>query len=67
MEAAVAAIPSWIEITQWQGPGVDADRWLVTGHSNGGGFLGSHVLSMSSDKAQDKEYGMLLPICLTKS
>ncbi|KAL8872627.1 MAG: hypothetical protein Q9174_001767 [Haloplaca sp. 1 TL-2023] len=51
VEAAIAAIPSWIETTQWQGPGVDIDRWLVTGHSNGGRSPGSHVLSMSSDKA----------------
>ncbi|KAF2478799.1 hypothetical protein BDY17DRAFT_328315 [Neohortaea acidophila] len=36
VEAAIAAIPDWIEQVEWQGPGVDIDRWLVTGHSNGG-------------------------------
>nr|POE53316.1 putative secreted protein [Quercus suber] len=36
VEAAVAAIPDWIERNQWTGPGVDVDRWLVGGHSNGG-------------------------------
>nr|POE84627.1 putative secreted protein [Quercus suber] len=36
VEAAVAAIPDWIERNQWNGPGVDLNRWLVGGHSNGG-------------------------------
>lgn len=35
-EAAIAAIPEWIETVGWKGPNVDADRRLVTGHSNGG-------------------------------
>lgn len=35
-EAAVAAIPKWIEHVEWTGPGVDIERWLVAGHSNGG-------------------------------
>ncbi|KAK3672869.1 hypothetical protein LTR78_007222 [Recurvomyces mirabilis] len=36
VEAAIAAIPTWIENNEWEGVGVDTDRWLVTGHSNGG-------------------------------
>ncbi|TKA63624.1 hypothetical protein B0A55_11180 [Friedmanniomyces simplex] len=36
VEAAIAAIPDWIRQVSWEGPGVDVDRWLVTGHSNGG-------------------------------
>ncbi|RMY68398.1 hypothetical protein D0863_07157 [Hortaea werneckii] len=36
VEAAIAAIPEWIEHVGWSGPGVDTDRWLVSGHSNGG-------------------------------
>ena len=39
VEAAVAAIPGWIEAIGWNGPGIDVDRWLVAGHSNGGQFL----------------------------
>ena len=36
VQAAVAAIPSWLDAMQWRGHGVDIDRWFVTGHSNGG-------------------------------
>jgi predicted esterase len=36
VEAAVEAIPAWIESVGWKGPGVDVNRWIVTGHSNGG-------------------------------
>ncbi|KAK5107656.1 hypothetical protein LTR62_000937 [Meristemomyces frigidus] len=36
VEAAIAAIPTWIEENDWTGVGVDVNRWLVTGHSNGG-------------------------------
>ncbi|KAL1648008.1 hypothetical protein SLS58_002333 [Diplodia intermedia] len=36
VEAAVAAIPRWIEHNAWNGTSVDTDRWLVSGHSNGG-------------------------------
>lgn len=36
VEVAVDAIPEWIEHNSWTGPGVDTDRWLVIGHSNGG-------------------------------
>ncbi|GAB1737954.1 hypothetical protein NU219Hw_g2467t1 [Hortaea werneckii] len=36
VEAAIAAIPEWIEQVGWSGPGVDTNRWLVSGHSNGG-------------------------------
>lgn len=36
VEAAISAIPKWIEQHSWEGYGVDIDRWLVSGHSNGG-------------------------------
>jgi pimeloyl-ACP methyl ester carboxylesterase len=36
VEAAVNSIPYWIEHAGWKGPRVDVDRWIVTGHSNGG-------------------------------
>ncbi|OAL55594.1 hypothetical protein IQ07DRAFT_498765 [Pyrenochaeta sp. DS3sAY3a] len=36
VDAAVAAIPSWIEYVGWAGPGADIERWIVSGHSNGG-------------------------------
>lgn len=36
VEAAVNAIPAWILHRNWPGPGVHTDRWIVSGHSNGG-------------------------------
>ena len=36
VEAGIAAIPAWIEQVEWNGPGVDINKWLVSGHSNGG-------------------------------
>lgn len=36
VEAAIAAIPTWMETVDWKGPKVDIDRWIVSGHSNGG-------------------------------
>lgn len=36
IEAAIEAIPSWIEYVGWTGLDVEPDRWIVTGHSNGG-------------------------------
>ncbi|OAL25655.1 hypothetical protein AYO22_04644 [Fonsecaea multimorphosa] len=35
-QAAVAAIPDWIDSTGWNGPGVYSDKLLIAGHSNGG-------------------------------
>ncbi|KAF3941239.1 hypothetical protein ABW19_dt0207500 [Dactylella cylindrospora] len=35
-EAAIAAINDWIKYIDWEGPGADATRWFVSGHSNGG-------------------------------
>ena len=34
--AAVASIAEWISHVGWSGPHADLDRWLVSGHSNGG-------------------------------
>lgn len=36
VEAAISSIPDWIEYVGWQGPGVDINRLIVSGHSNGG-------------------------------
>ncbi|KAK5172574.1 uncharacterized protein LTR77_002694 [Saxophila tyrrhenica] len=49
VEAAVAAIPQWIEAVEWTGPGVDVERWFVSGHSNGGQGVW-HVLTHRPDK-----------------
>jgi pimeloyl-ACP methyl ester carboxylesterase len=49
IEAAVNAIPEWIEHNSWTGPGVDTDKWLVVGHSNGGQGTW-HILTHRPDK-----------------
>ena len=49
VEAAVGAVPEWIEHNSWNGPGVDIDRWLVVGHSNGGQGTW-HTLTHRPDK-----------------
>ncbi|PVH94719.1 hypothetical protein DM02DRAFT_645769 [Periconia macrospinosa] len=36
VEAAIESIPDWIKFVEWTGPGVDINRWIVSGHSNGG-------------------------------
>ncbi|KAF2633162.1 hypothetical protein BU25DRAFT_1139 [Macroventuria anomochaeta] len=36
VEAAIDVIPAWIRYGNWSGSGVDTDRWIVSGHSNGG-------------------------------
>lgn len=49
VEAAIASIPAWIERVGWTGSGVDIDRWLVIGHSNGGQGVW-HILTHRPDK-----------------
>jgi predicted peptidase len=36
VRSAIESIPSWIATTKWNGIGVDMEKWLVSGHSNGG-------------------------------
>ena len=36
VQAALLAIPEWISNNNWKGPGVSTEKWLVSGHSNGG-------------------------------
>ncbi|KAF3041502.1 hypothetical protein E8E12_002772 [Didymella heteroderae] len=36
VEASIGAISDWIQNGNWSGPGVDTDRWIMSGHSNGG-------------------------------
>jgi predicted esterase len=43
--AAVSAISNWMSNMSWTGPGIDLERWIVTGHSNGGQgawFISTH-------------------------
>lgn len=42
VEAAVASIPSWIKHVEWKGSSVDVNRWIVTGHSNGGMYMAGY-------------------------
>lgn len=49
VEAAIKAIPDWIQYGNWSGPGVDIDRWIVSGHSNGGQATW-YALTHRSDK-----------------
>lgn len=49
VETAVNAIPGLIEHNSWTGPGVDTERWLVIGHSNGGQGTW-HILTHHHDK-----------------
>lgn len=36
IDAALNAIPDWIERNRWEGPGALTSRFLLAGHSNGG-------------------------------
>lgn len=36
VEAAIEAVPAWMESVGWKGPGIDINRWIMSGHSNGG-------------------------------
>ena len=36
VEAAVKALPAWMEATGWRGIGVNTEKWFASGHSNGG-------------------------------
>ncbi|KAL4959894.1 uncharacterized protein BDV14DRAFT_193424 [Aspergillus stella-maris] len=45
IQAAVSAMPDWIEAVGWSGPTLSTDEWIVIGHSNGGQgvwFLTTH-------------------------
>jgi predicted peptidase len=36
VEAAIGSLPAWIENVGWKGPDIDINRWIMSGHSNGG-------------------------------
>ena len=36
VEAAIESISDWTKGVVWEGPLADKNRWLVSGHSNGG-------------------------------
>lgn len=36
LEAGINAIPEWMEQVGWKRQGVNLDKWVISGHSNGG-------------------------------
>jgi hypothetical protein len=36
VEAGIAAIPQWMQKVEWARQGIDLEKWVVSGHSNGG-------------------------------
>lgn len=36
VEAGIKAIPDWMEASGWKGQGIDLEKWVISGHSNGG-------------------------------
>jgi len=67
LEQAVQSIPSWIEAVSWSGPGVAIDRWVVSGHSNGGELM-SHcfLVIYNTEDPQAREHGTPSLIDLTR-
>ena len=49
VQASVSAIERWIDVMEWTGPRVLIDRWLVSGHSNGGQGTW-HIITHQPDK-----------------
>lgn len=39
VEAGINAIPEWMEQVGWKRQGIDLDKWVISGHSNGGILL----------------------------
>ncbi len=66
VKAAIAAVPAWINTVGWKGPGIDADNWLVVGHSNGGTFL-KRVQRQADYEGKAKVLGTPLLTSLIKS
>ena len=59
VEAAVASIPTWIKHVKWKGLGVDVNRWIVTGHSNGGTYcLPTEAVAYSLTTGQGTWYSL---------
>src|SRR5436190_10920888 len=56
VQAAVAAIPVWMQTVGWNGVGVSLDDWLVSGHSNGG-WCSDRILPSQADCLQVKAHG----------
>lgn len=44
IDAALEAIPAWIDLNNWKEPGALTDRFLIAGHSNGGHGTWNYVL-----------------------
>lgn len=64
VEAAITALPMWLEKHYWKGPTVNVDQWLVVGHSNGGQSLIA-ILAGKTNKSNGKEPGTRLRIIQT--
>jgi hypothetical protein len=56
VQAAVAAIPDWMQAVAWNGAGVSLDDWLVSGHSNGG-WRSDRILPSPAKLSQVKVHG----------
>ena len=54
VEAAIGGILDWIDNNDWKGPLVDIEKWLISGHSNGGRTnLALGVKSLIACRARD--------------
>ncbi|KAF8544465.1 hypothetical protein BDD12DRAFT_872710 [Trichophaea hybrida] len=49
VEAGIAAIPQWMQKVNWARQGIDLEKWVVSGHSNGGQGTW-YILTHRSDK-----------------
>lgn len=36
VEASINAVPEWMEQVGWKRQGIDLEKWVISGHSNGG-------------------------------
>lgn len=67
MEAGAAAVEDWIKAVGWDGPFVNTNKWLVSGHSNGGNPKHwAHCWDTNTYNSKVKVPGMPLRIDLTK-
>lgn len=44
VEAGINAIPEWMHQVGWERQGIDLEKWVISGHSNGGNYLLYDVL-----------------------
>jgi hypothetical protein len=65
VQAAVAAIPDWMQAVAWNGAGVSLNDWLVSGHSNGG-WCSDRILAGLANFLQVKAHGFSSHISLIR-